>query len=52
VPVTDTSVVADVLIALRSASITVAEVIVQKPTLDEVFFDLTSHPAADESEAA
>jgi ABC-2 type transport system ATP-binding protein len=52
VPLTDTSVVADVLIALRNAKITVAEVNVQKPTLDEVFFDLTSHPVDADSEAA
>jgi daunorubicin resistance ABC transporter ATP-binding subunit len=52
VAVTDTSVVADVLIALRSANVTVAEVMVQKPSLDEVFFDLTSQPVIADSEAA
>ena len=52
VAVTDTSVVADVLIALRSAKITIGEVVVHKPTLDEVFFDLTSRPLVTESEEA
>jgi ABC-2 type transport system ATP-binding protein len=50
VALTGTSVVADVLIALRSAGIEVAEVSVQKPTLDEVFFDLTSRPLDDDAE--
>ena len=46
VPLSDTSVVADVLIALRSTGAEIAEVSVQTPTLDEVFFEVTSGPAA------
>jgi ABC-2 type transport system ATP-binding protein len=46
-----TAVVADVLIALRSVGIEIAEVSVQKPTLDEVFFELTSQPPATETAA-
>ena len=40
----DTKLAADVLIALRDAGIEVAEVVVQKPSLDDVFFELTGRP--------
>ncbi|WP_054045631.1 ATP-binding cassette domain-containing protein [Alloactinosynnema sp. L-07] len=38
---------ADVLIALRTASVSVASVSVQKPSLDEVFLALTGHDTQD-----
>ncbi|HVK20838.1 MAG TPA: ATP-binding cassette domain-containing protein [Actinokineospora sp.] len=38
---------ADVLIALRTASVSVASVSVQKPSLDEVFLALTGHDTSD-----
>lgn len=42
-PLTDTNQVADLLIVLREADIHLAEVSVQKPTLDEVFLTITGH---------
>jgi ABC-2 type transport system ATP-binding protein len=42
--------VADLLISLRESGIGVAELSVQKPTLDEVFLTITGKPAtADEN---
>ncbi|WP_436502245.1 ATP-binding cassette domain-containing protein [Actinokineospora sp. HUAS TT18] len=43
---------ADVLIALRTASVSVASVTVQKPSLDEVFLALTGHDTSDSPETA
>jgi len=42
-PMGDVDRVTDLLIALREASIPLAEMSVQKPTLDEVFLTLTGH---------
>ena len=36
---------ADVLIALRTAGVSISSVSVAKPSLDEVFLALTGHPA-------
>jgi ABC-2 type transport system ATP-binding protein len=44
-PLTDTGVVTDVLVALREARIEVAEMSLQKPSLDEVFLTITGHVA-------
>lgn len=44
-PMADADRVADLLIALREAGIRIAEMSVQKPTLDEVFLALTGHAA-------
>ncbi|NQX27176.1 ATP-binding cassette domain-containing protein [Microbacteriaceae bacterium VKM Ac-2854] len=44
-PLADPDLVTDLLIALRSAEIALAEVSVQKPSLDEVFLTLTGHDA-------
>jgi ABC-2 type transport system ATP-binding protein len=41
---------ADVLIGLRQAGVAISSVSVTKPTLDEVFFALTGHGAADDDE--
>ncbi len=41
-------VVTDLLIELRSAAIKVAEISVQKPSLDEVFLALTGHAATED----
>ncbi|WP_206880733.1 ATP-binding cassette domain-containing protein [Alicyclobacillus mali (ex Roth et al. 2021)] len=53
-PVADTSVVPDLLVALKAAGIDITELGVQKPTLDEVFLALTGHEAEtdDEGESA
>lgn len=52
-PMTDADRVADLLIALREAGIHLAEMSVQKPTLDEVFLTITGHGVAnDESHDA
>ncbi|UYM04688.1 ATP-binding cassette domain-containing protein [Solicola gregarius] len=40
----------DVLIALRSANVSIASVSVQKPSLDEVFLAITGHDAQDLNE--
>ncbi|WP_150267409.1 ATP-binding cassette domain-containing protein [Paenibacillus tepidiphilus] len=42
-PMGDADQVADLLIALREAGISLAEMSVQKPTLDEVFLTITGH---------
>ncbi|SDX30002.1 ABC-2 type transport system ATP-binding protein [Marininema mesophilum] len=42
-PITDADRVTDLLISLREANIHLAELSVQKPTLDEVFLNLTGH---------
>ncbi|UBH05815.1 daunorubicin resistance protein DrrA family ABC transporter ATP-binding protein [Leucobacter sp. Psy1] len=44
-PMTDPDRVADLLIDLRGAGIRLAEMSVQKPTLDEVFLTITGHGA-------
>lgn len=46
-PLTDADRLADLLIALRTAGIHLAEMSVQKPTLDEVFLTLTGHGVKD-----
>lgn len=55
VPMADADRVTDLLVELRSRGIHLAEMSVQKPTLDEVFLSITGHgaePAADELEGA
>lgn len=47
-PMANADLVTDLLIALREAGIQLAEMSVQKPTLDEVFLTITGHGAADE----
>jgi ABC-2 type transport system ATP-binding protein len=49
-PLTDPEKVTDLLLELRQRDIVLAEVSVQKPTLDEVFLTLTGHTAQDQSE--
>ncbi|MUT65757.1 ATP-binding cassette domain-containing protein [Paenibacillus sp. NEAU-GSW1] len=49
-PMTDADRVTDLLIALRSANIHLAEISVQKPTLDEVFLTITGHGVSDSAE--
>ena len=49
-PLTDTAVVTDVLVALRERGIHVAELSLQKPTLDEVFLTITGHTAESASD--
>ncbi|MNO35459.1 Daunorubicin/doxorubicin resistance ATP-binding protein DrrA [compost metagenome] len=44
--------VTDLLIALREAGISLAELSVQKPTLDEVFLSITGHGVEDKSAPA
>jgi ABC-2 type transport system ATP-binding protein len=44
-PMQDPEKVTDLLLRLRDAKIRLAEVSVQKPTLDEVFLAITGHPA-------
>ncbi|WP_042163259.1 daunorubicin resistance protein DrrA family ABC transporter ATP-binding protein [Paenibacillus gorillae] len=46
-PMADADLVTDLLIALRTAGISLAEMSVQKPTLDEVFLSITGHGATD-----
>lgn len=50
-PMTDADRIADLLIALRERGIRVAELAVQKPTLDEVFLTITGHEADDQAPA-
>ncbi|MFT4306380.1 MAG: ATP-binding cassette domain-containing protein [Microbacterium sp.] len=50
-PMADADRVADLLIALRAAGVHLAEMSVQKPTLDEVFLTITGH-SADQQGAA
>lgn len=55
VPMADADRVTDLLLELRNRGIHLAEMSVQKPTLDEVFLAITGHaaePAADELEGA
>lgn len=51
-PMADADRIADLLIALREQGISVAELSVQKPTLDEVFLTITGHDAAAQDEPA
>ncbi|UOE45803.1 ATP-binding cassette domain-containing protein [Agromyces larvae] len=51
-PMADPDRVADLLITLREAGIHLAEMSVQKPTLDEVFLTITGHDAADQFDPA
>ncbi|WP_402841546.1 ATP-binding cassette domain-containing protein [Microbacterium sp. GXS0129] len=51
-PMADADRIADLLITLREAGIHLAEMSVQKPTLDEVFLTITGHPAEDTESAA
>ena len=44
-PLSDPAAVTEVLVALREAGIGVAEMSLQKPSLDEVFLTLTGHVA-------
>ncbi|GGG53647.1 ATP-binding cassette domain-containing protein [Paenibacillus radicis (ex Gao et al. 2016)] len=46
-PMANADLVTDLLIALRAAGIPLAEMSVQKPTLDEVFLSITGHGASD-----
>lgn len=45
-PMADADLITDLLVALRSGGIRLAEISVQKPTLDEVFLAITGHGAA------
>lgn len=49
-PMTDPEHVTDLLIDLRSSKIHLAEVSVQKPTLDEVFLTITGHDTKEKEE--
>lgn len=51
-PMVDADRVTDLLIALRAAGIHLAEVSVQKPTLDEVFLTITGHGVEDAKPAS
>lgn len=51
-PMADADRVTDLLIALREADIRLAEISVQKPTLDEVFLTITGHDAQGEAAPA
>ncbi|OIH95335.1 ATP-binding cassette domain-containing protein [Curtobacterium sp. MCBA15_001] len=46
-PMTDPDRVTDLLVSFRDAGISLAEMSVQKPTLDEVFLTITGSPTAD-----
>lgn len=46
-PMANADLVTDLLISLREKGITLSEVSVQKPTLDEVFLTITGHGAGD-----
>jgi len=50
-PLSDTSVVTDILVALREQGIEVTELSLQKPSLDEVFLTITGHTAEDHTES-
>jgi ABC-2 type transport system ATP-binding protein len=50
-PMMDADRVTDLLIRLREAGIKLAEMSVQKPTLDEVFLTITGHGVEDESQS-
>ena len=47
-PMTDPDRVTDLLVSFRDAGISLAEMSVQKPTLDEVFLTITGSPTADD----
>jgi len=47
-PLASADQVTDLLVALREAGIALAEISVQKPTLDEVFLTITGRPATDD----
>lgn len=49
-PLTDVERATDVLVALRQGGISIAELTVQKPTLDEVFLTLTGENASPDSQ--
>ncbi|MDN3017804.1 ATP-binding cassette domain-containing protein [Paenibacillus sp. BSR1-1] len=51
-PMADADRVADLLIALREAGIHLAELSVQKPTLDEVFLTITGHGVNENASSA
>jgi ABC-2 type transport system ATP-binding protein len=51
-PMADPEKVTDLLIEFRKANIRLAEVSVQKPTLDEVFLTITGHGAKDKTKVA
>ncbi|MBW4081170.1 ATP-binding cassette domain-containing protein [Paenibacillus sp. S150] len=48
-PMANADLVTDLLIALREAGISLAELSVQKPTLDEVFLSITGHGVEEKS---
>ncbi|UYG17986.1 ATP-binding cassette domain-containing protein [Brachybacterium huguangmaarense] len=51
-PMADADRVAELLITLRDAGVHLAEMSVQKPSLDEVFLTITGHDATDQSATA
>ncbi|AJT40630.1 daunorubicin resistance protein DrrA family ABC transporter ATP-binding protein [Psychromicrobium lacuslunae] len=51
-PMQSPDLVTDLLLSLREASIRVAEISVQKPSLDEVFMTITGHPASEGEETS
>jgi len=51
-PMANADLVTDLLIALREAGIHLAEMSVQKPTLDEVFLTITGHGAKEDAVSA
>jgi len=51
-PMADPDRVTDLLVAFRDAGVSLAEMSVQKPTLDEVFLTITGTPTADAAEDA
>jgi ABC-2 type transport system ATP-binding protein len=51
-PMADAESITDLLIDLRKNAIRVAEVSVQKPTLDEVFLTITGHDTKEKVEVA
>jgi ABC-2 type transport system ATP-binding protein len=48
---TSADTITDLLVRLREEGISVAELSVQKPTLDEVFLTITGRPAVEEAES-
>ncbi|MBF4582088.1 ATP-binding cassette domain-containing protein [Curtobacterium sp. VKM Ac-2865] len=48
-PMTDPDRVTDLLVSFRDAGISLAEMSVQKPTLDEVFLTITGNPVVDDT---
>ncbi|SIR06278.1 MULTISPECIES: ATP-binding cassette domain-containing protein [unclassified Paenibacillus] len=51
-PMANADVITDLLIELRAEGISLSELSVQKPTLDEVFLTITGHEVKQEAEAA